>query len=546
MLVILLFPLYFFIKDIKLFQKIKTIVVLLLLYIAFDNQFLNYIFHGFHFQWQTPNRFAFFFIFLILVCFYDVIIRLEDFSTKKILCCALGSGAVMILSYITAFYKNVDDKGLIAFIPSAVCIAVYCLAVIVLSKKRQKLFQKTIYILMLIELIISGCFSLKFCLGDSEILSEEAKIENIKIISQSYEDMKDPFVITERPGEYFDQNFAYLSGVNSISYYTSASFSQQMDILYRWGILFSKNVIYYSKGSPLADMMLHVKYHIADSTDVLKLSPYQPIAELNGLYLCENQYSLPLGVYFDKNEKLDEWNTTAESYRNYSSAFERDNEFASCFGVDKIYDTFIVSEATDQMNTNDSYYTKEENADGTGGCLYTFYIGQDTGGKIYFPIAQALEYVGESKKGESDILYFYTPQQISIDNDGALELGVWNEENFSELYKCLSKQTMKDYTYASDYISGHIDVSDEGILYMAMPNLPGFKAYVNGKEYAIEKYMDGVGLRLDKGSYDIKIKYVPQGMYPGIIVSVVFAVILLFYCLYFVKKAKYSDNEKNE
>ena len=76
----------------KELEKIKKTLFLCFTYLAFDNELLNFIFHGFHHQWQVPNRFAAFFIVILLLIFNDIIDEIGEISKKKV------AASVMILS----------------------------------------------------------------------------------------------------------------------------------------------------------------------------------------------------------------------------------------------------------------------------------------------------------------------------------------------------------------------------------------------------------------------------------------------------------------
>lgn len=548
LIVILTFPFFYFIKRINWITKLKMSVFLVVTYLAFDNSLLNFIFHGFHHQWQVPNRYAAFFIFIVLVIFADILGNLDDISEKKKLGCVLSSACILCISYIITGLNSAEmDSSITHFIPGFIFIGIYLIIAVINVFKTKTSIYKVIFSITIVELMISCFVSLRFS-TNSEVNSDMLEyVKNISVFSEHRSDMKDPFVITERPGTNDNQNMACLTNTNSISYYSSTSYRQMTDLMNRWGLLFSTNLTYYTTGSPLADMMMHVRYHVVDKEDIYTKSPYEFIAQSGNLMLYRNSYSLPLGILLERNEKLDSWNDKSDKYDSYETPFDRENEFAHCFEVGDIYDRIQIKKigsVEEALNPEDSYYMVTE--DESGGASIAFLIGQSLGGSIYMQVSNSLQYIGTSNMGECDTLYFYVPRTLYSTLNEKLSFGVFNEENFSKLYTKLSDNTMVDQKFYSDSIKGKIYTEKSGLLYLAMPYLPGFVAYVDGTECNITSFMDGIGLNLDEGEHSIELRYIPKGLWIGILISGISLIGFIIYIvsLYFSIKEVDRKNIK--
>ncbi len=454
MLVFLLAFLFLIQNDISKSRRLKTIIYLGIVYIAFDNRFLNYVFHGFHFQWQVPNRFSAFFIFILLIVFYEVISRWELINDRSKLFCLIGTGALLISVYfIVMLNGDISDNNIKDSFLSIILIGLYLFLFFVFHKWKKESVLLVMMMLLALEMVVSSVYTFCSILSFPEG-SQEIQYANVmKDFSDRHDDMKQPFVVTERPGNFFNQNISCLAGTYSLSYYTSSSYKQQLDLLYRWGVLFSKNVVYYTNGSPIADMMLHVKYHVTDSNSYESISPYKLIDSEGEIGLYENPYYIPLGVLLDEHS-LAQWNQYGGTYLNYNSAAERDNNFASAFGIGNIYDSITLKYFNDNLTNENNYYTFEEYEDGTG--LYTFYLNKNVGGKLYLQIAQALEYIGTSEYGVDDVIYYIVPRNINLGKSSDVKLEVLNEENLTQLYSVLSINCMTDHHYNSYSLGGNI------------------------------------------------------------------------------------------
>ena len=535
---LMLLPLYAYLNKKSKWEKITRIAVIVLIYLSFDNQLLNYVFHGFHYQWQVPNRIACFFIFFVMISVYEVIVYFKELSYKTVLTSMGISAFLLISSYILQVIEN--GMKVISFIPSIAMIAMYFVLLLINNKMGKNWFLKVSLIILSIEVITSGIFSFRKTLAYEEASYERNYISQVRVMTQRHQDMCAPFVITERVGNIFDQNMSYMQGTHSISYYTSVSYHQQFDLMYRWGMLFSKNITYYYTGSPLLDMMLHVKYHTTDASLENEISPYAVVDQSGNIRLHANPYYLPLGVALFENDELKEWESKSGSYGNYESPFDRDNAFAHCFGVDDIYSKVDIANVDNYASLDeidcDNLYQKTNDLNGNG--YLTFDLDNDLEGNVYISIAQALIYVGKATKGEDNILYLYIPRYINIDEE--VTIAVWNEDNFSKLHDILDDTIMSDVTYNSSSITGSITLADSRVVYLAMPYLPGFKAYVNGSEVELLSYMDGMAIRLPKGEYNIELKYTPEGMKEGLVISSVFVVIFFVYIMLLARYAKKS------
>ena len=71
-----------------------------------------------------------------------------------------------------------------------------------------------------------------------------------------------------------------------------------------------------------------------------------------------------------------------------------------------------------------------------------------------------------------------------------------------------------------DSISGNINVTEDGYLYMSIPYDDGFKIYLNYDEYSYEKVDNSfIGVKVKKGNYNIRIEYEAPLLKEGIIIS---------------------------
>ena len=95
-----------------------------------------------------------------------------------------------------------------------------------------------------------------------------------------------------------------------------------------------------------------------------------------------------------------------------------------------------------------------------------------------------------------------------------------------ELYK-------NPISYASNKISGEIDMSDDGILCITIPYSKGWRAYVDGQKTDISRANTMcMGLKLTEGHHEIVLKYHTPGLLAGFILSISGIFLLIISSLY--------------
>ena len=70
-LTLLMAGFYLAVREIRLIDKIRRLLLLVFLFFSFNMPILGYVWHGFHDQYGIPNRFAFLYIFALLAMAYE-------------------------------------------------------------------------------------------------------------------------------------------------------------------------------------------------------------------------------------------------------------------------------------------------------------------------------------------------------------------------------------------------------------------------------------------------------------------------------------------
>ena len=526
-------PLYIFCKSIDKKTKIKKIALIILLFISFNNELLNYVFHGFHFQTLVPNRFAIFFVFIIITIFADVSDYLTN-NMKKL------HGIVMlltILSFSVLLYINI--KLDFSFIITFVFLTLYFFTIIVC------LFKKKNWINILLCITCIEIFINSFIIfprnngevGDTFISKE------IDIITNQIPDMKS-----------FDNNTQYLGGstslinvgntsnINSLSYFSNLLDMNIVNRLFYYNFRPGNNSFIYKGGNPLADMMLRVKYQIEDRYDTSAYSVYNKMISYNNLVVYENPYCIPLGVdleLFDKNQFIDLMNDDG-----IISGLDYQNNISKVLGGDEIYDIIDVESVDDTHNNNyyiinNKYDVDELNSNDTSFTSLTIHLGDIESGKIYASVQGSIYLIGEVTEDNKDVYIDY-PSTVFTE-DYKPFIGVLNEKNFEQLYNRITTSPMYDYHEDSHSIYGKVDAKESGLMYISLTYNNSWDIYVDGELTEYEDILGGIGFPISKGNHNIKMVYRPKGAIMGALITLITIFILVIYkVLHFRKITKFD------
>ena len=102
MMMLIFIPLYALNHNISIATRIKKIVFIILIYLAFNIEVLNYLFHGMHYQSLVPNRFAIFFVFIIVTMIADILPTINTYRNITL----ISVNTVVICLYYLVHFIN--------------------------------------------------------------------------------------------------------------------------------------------------------------------------------------------------------------------------------------------------------------------------------------------------------------------------------------------------------------------------------------------------------------------------------------------------------
>jgi uncharacterized membrane protein YfhO len=447
---------------------------------------------------------------------YEAFLHAKEYSIKE-----LGAIFWGVLFIIILFEKLADDDAFTStgFIVTAIFIVFYLLLIIV--KNFFYIFpkiNKLIIALLILTAIIES--SVNTYLTSVPTVSRSTYLSNY----DSYQALTSRTVDNEN-GDFFrfekfarrTQNDAMLIGFQGGSYFSSTINARICDFYEKYGMRGSKVNYCFEGATPVTSALLSVRYMLYTTN-----RGYDSIYELKetegNLYMYTCNYSLPLGYMVTEG---------FESDSDYSglNPIEKQNELVHRLGIDE--DVFIPVYFDESGSS--AYITIDEDAHYYA---YTPNTQIDTV-KMYYE-SESKSFSQIKKKYILDLGYYTVGDYLSLnsENGETLNLNVYrvNEDALKAFLDKLGANTLTVDSYDETSVKGNIDVNEAGYLVMSIPYDPSWTLYVDGKKTDFEAFEDAfISIYLTPGNHTIELKYYPNGLTAGIIVSIlsVFLFILI-------------------
>lgn len=554
---ILLAIIFFFVGNISLEKKIKYILLLGLLVISFNNQLLNYIWHGFHNQYGIPNRFAFLYIFVLIILAYEVYLKRKNIRMPMI----VASYLFCMLFIIYAYYNAEVVYDVKTYISSAVLLTIYLVVFLLYKALSGKWKRRAGYIFVVIaifEMAVNGWIAfLQVGSSDAEYYYGETKtfetlIDRVEEGDESWSrsDILQPNLVDE----------ATWYNLRSIGIFGSTVPGEMVSIMGDLGFYTGANEYLYYGATPVTNALFGVKYVYTREGDFVNVDMGLHDSEEN-VAVYQNLYHLPI-AYMVNREVLD-----YETLDN--GPFTVQNELSGVMtGVEPIFSTIYDDLQTEVHGTNmeveltDEFNASYENANDSAKADFVYTIPHDMdlyiscsgsnvhkiallidGNEVAFDRYQGqLFRVGEVKEGQIVDIQFVLSDGEDLSGTLYCYPMEFLDDQFQQFYSILSNQSMDMTKFNETKIEGTISAQKDGVLMTSIPYDEGWTVYANGKQVRTQRILEGfLGVELPKGDYTIKMVYRCPGLIKGLITTL-FG-ILCFFLICRVEKQMRNETE---
>lgn len=539
---------YLFNSKISLKKRITMTALAVLLFVSFEWNFLDFIWHGLHFPNQLPGRQSFLFILVVLLIGYETVTRYDGLHWIGVLL-ALFATAAFFLSGM-AESKNVNGRWLSLGMVFGIFVL---LAIVLVAKKKpvlSKIARSGLALVLLTDICVNACFVLEQYSRTTFASAYVKNEETMRFYAKKYQSKNDDFWRAEmtRP---FTFDAGQLYGFKGISYYSSTMNGATYNLMDKLGNrVYARNVSTIHMPTAFQDMMFGVKYHFMNNARTLSYGTL--LESKDGTSVYESRYALPIAYAVEPNIKKIE----GASQMGFALQ-ERFIGLAANMKRKLAYKAYALETHISNGDIRDGYmYARDIESPVVHTVEFEvawdgyFYLEFDyTVGNYEVTVNEGTTRRGSC--GEDPLLgleRLRAGDQVKVTvttrGYGKATCGIHaytvDKEALSIAHEKLSAEALQ-VEYASDTeIRGEITLAEDGVLYASIPAENGWEVYIDGEKQ--ETYDLGMGLLfcdIDAGTHQVEYRYRAPGFALGAAISSVTALCMLGFGVFdWMKKKK--------
>ncbi|MDO5409334.1 MAG: YfhO family protein [Lachnospiraceae bacterium] len=517
--ILICLPLYYMSKKVRTNEKITKTALLFFMLFSFSTNIPNFIWHGFHYPNSLPCRQSFLYIAILLIMCYEGVEQLDELTAKAVgIVFGIGAGFIILCENILT-----DDAfHFESFWLSLLFLGIYTVLLLACIKKRWT--REILFILLLVSVTIEATINMAATSVTTVSRSEYLNYtDGYQELIQRVRDTDPGFYRFEKVARKTKNDGAFV-GYPSISTFSSVSYGAMSDFYERLGMESSMNAYSNNGITPLMNAILNVKYTLATTT--LQESQLMTLREQNeDCYIYENLYTLSPGFMLPEGFHID-WNTTE------STPVDLQNSFSELNGGEQLfYQIYDAVEKDSEMELKVSE-----------ACHVFVQTDNSAIENIDADISGTVKHFTHTNRGFLLDLGYCTPEDtivLSTTDDASLRATAYylKESALIDLIRNLQEEQLQVTSSSDTSLEGIIEVEDDGLFFLSIPYDPGWTLYVDGKKTDYYTFQEAfISCDLEAGTHEIRLTYVPDGLIPGITVSLLALFILIGFTIYCRKR----------
>ncbi len=559
MLTVMLVPLYLFSNKVSFKEKIMSVGLMGVMFASFYTNYLNYIWHGFHFPNDLPYRFSYMYSFVLLILAFKAVTFIREYTNRQII--GVGTATIFFIIMVQEIgSKNFSETGVwicLAF------IGIYCLALGVLKNDKYPYIAAA-------ALVLCSCCAEYTVANTNNYSMDQAKVNFVG----DYDDFRK---IKKKIDEY-EGNESYRMELtslrarmdpcwydyNGMSTFSSMAYEKVANMQSHLG-MFSNyiNSYTYNRQTAVYNAFFALDYIVNNTTsENAEMNPklYKEIDSVSKYTAYENLYQLPIA--FRVNNEIKEW-----SHDNPNPFEVQSSLFGSSTGINTVFnDMELTSVSGSGASCNDLSYEEDGYypytvSEALGASLSFEYTVKESGNAyIYLKssvndidsitvtlpgdvvISQSVDtkphILDLGHLNEGDTVQIYAP--LDEGKDGFVYLfGVTlDDESFRKGYEALKKDSLNVTSFEETQIKGTINASADGVLYTSINYDTGWSVYIDGEKLSTADIISIgndalLGVNITAGEHTVTFKYMPEGLVLGVLISLTALCLMILLCIMF-------------
>ena len=561
LLPVVLLPIFATTRAIPARRRAVYMGLAALLGISFVLNFPDLIWHGLHSPNDLPYRFSFIYSFVLLLIAFETLCHIREIRPVQ-----AGGAFVGLLAYLLIEQRFGDDKlGFGSIYISLLLVLLYALIVAVAGRKRKWVRAGYCALLVVVaaEMVTNGGTTLR-ALNSSEYFTDHnAYVDNDKTRA-----IRQAVRRTQAIGDAAADGAFYrletlprktsvdtaLFNYRGMTFFSSSNYYNTTKFMGYVGYAINGvNSHLFHSFVPAMDSLLGIRYVAMDSN----ITSHPQLKQLETVtvgtateYIYENSYALP--VAYMANSAIKDW---APAY--YAPFQSQNTLFAALTGIQKpmyVFQDVTVREGNTVASVPDSNkqaFTITTSSSQTG----QFDVTLREGGQTFIYLdCRAAKSMSASLEGQSWSVRPYEPYiidagvqsagttvSVSITAEsscsGNIYVVIMDPDVFEQSMETLKAGGMQVTSFTDSTIKGTIDAGYTGAVFTSIPYDAGWRVKVDGKRVETYAACDAMlAFDLAAGSHTVEFSFVPRGLLPGILLSLISLVVLVLLCLWMKRK----------
>lgn len=510
-----LLVLYALNRNISWKEKLPRLGMVVFFLLSFANNWLDFLWHGFHFPDSLPGRQSFLYIFLLLVLGYTTLKAWRGTMLWHILAAMLAWGGLLFTAMQLEDQAAAEPRAYILTGAFIVAYGILYALVLLFDGKIGALLRETLFTLALCELAAN--LALTGFLTTSRTAYLEKMQDYHQLLALADDLSGEQFYRVEDTGRK-TKNDGALYGYPSVTQFSSlmdVNVSHFFQGVYMEG---GKNYYCYNGAIPLTSALFSVKYFLSDNPTAG--TPYRvKVGQSNSQFLYENTYCLP-PAYLIPSELADNW------VNSYDAPIASLNDLGYSLGEEE--DLITEVEVRQSMRPGMTQLSLPD-----AGYYFAAYDYCNADSlTVTMGGLHSQNYSKTTHRYLIELGYAEDANTVSITNSESEQINFHvykiNEEVMENIYNALNRQAMQIEEWSDTRIRGQVEVKDEEApLLFSIPAEDGWSLYVDGEEEEFECFQDAfLMITLEQGEHEIELRYRTPLLIEGGIISL--ACLMLF------------------
>lgn len=552
-LTLLLIPLYFLNKNIKIKKKVANGTLLSLLFLCMYLSTIDIAWHGFQVPNWLPYRYSFVFCFIMILMAAEAFEHLEGVTFKEI-----GGSFFGILIFL--FYaegKNFAHfKPIESVLTSILVFVAYFMVLTLLKKHKTKTMSIVVLLFVCIELYTVTLYTLEKIDKDVVYSTYSSYHNYVKTGKETVNmlDKSDNGLYRSEKTFHRTVNDAMAFGLKGVSHSSSTMNAPAIELLRKLGFTSRGHYTKYNGATKVTDALLGIKYVLNKDKTIYD---YNLKFTNKNIQVYENPNALSIGFMVDngiKTTKINDVNPFVNQnliIDNMTKTFDKP-VLNKIFVEDIQYENINVENAGGHIKYSPSVSGTDAHIE------FTITAPTDDLIYLYFPsdyertmnIWVNHNFVSEYYEGENYCIMpigkFQKGEKISIITTPLKEdlymmdqcFYYLDKTNFQNAISTLKENQWNITKHSDIYIEGNITAKKNQIMYTSIPYENGWTIKVDGKKVEPVVLLDSlIGINVPEGTHAVTMKFMPDYFIKGIFVSSL-GLILLILIIIFEKRSK--------